>query len=88
MQVLFISLALAIIGGLLMSRIAKKLNLPAEECLMVGNDVQEDMVAVELGMQVFLLTDCIINSENRNTDPYPQGSFPELMDFIRALKEK
>ena len=31
---------------------------------MVGNDVGEDMVAEKLGMQVFLLTDCLINIKN------------------------
>lgn len=36
MQVLFISLAIAIIGGLLMSRIAKKLNLPAVTAYLVA----------------------------------------------------
>lgn len=36
MQVLFISLALAIIGGLMMSRIAKKLNLPAVTAYLVA----------------------------------------------------
>ena len=61
------------------------LNLKAEECVMVGNDVGEDMVAGSLGMKVFLLTDCIINKENKDIDQYPHGSFPELMDFIRAL---
>ena len=36
MQILFISLALAIIGGLLMSRLAKKLNLPAVTAYLVA----------------------------------------------------
>lgn len=62
-----------------------KLNLTGEQCLMVGNDVTEDMVARELGFQVFLLTDCLINRENRDISQYPQGSFPELMDYIRSL---
>ena len=61
------------------------LNLKAEECVMVGNDVGEDMIAQKLGMKVFLLTDCIINKENKDISCYPHGSFPELMDFIRAL---
>ena len=65
--------------------ILETLDVKPEECLMVGNDVKEDMIAKELGMQVFLLTDCIINSENRDTDPYPQGSFPELLSYIRSL---
>ena len=37
------------------------LGLDPANCLMVGNDVTEDMVAKTLGMEVFLLTDCIIN---------------------------
>ena len=62
-----------------------KLNLTPEECLMVGNDAQEDMIAREVGMQVFLLTDCLINRDGRDISGYPQGSFPELMDYIRSL---
>ena len=62
------------------------LNLNPQECVMVGNDVAEDMVAERLGMRVFLLTDCIINKDNRNITPYPHGSFPELMEFVRKLK--
>lgn len=61
------------------------LNLRAEECVMVGNDVGEDMIAQKLGMEVFLLTDCVINKENKDISGYPQGSFPELLEFIRAL---
>ena len=62
-----------------------KLNLKAEECVMVGNDVNEDMVARELGMKVFLLTDCILNKDNKDISQYPCGSFPELLDYIRSL---
>lgn len=65
--------------------ILKKLELNAEECLMVGNDVKEDMVCATLGMKVFLLTDCIINKENQDISQYPQGGFPELLNFIRSL---
>ena len=65
--------------------ILNKMGLKAEECLMVGNDVSEDMVARDLGMQVFLLTDCIINKENKDISQYPNGSFPELLAYIRAL---
>lgn len=56
--------------------------LRAEQCLMVGNDVDEDMIASELGMQVFLLTDCLINRSGRPTDHIPQGSFPDLIRFL------
>ena len=65
--------------------ILDQLGLTAKECLMVGNDVREDMVAQKLGMQVFLLTDCLINPQGEDISPYPNGSFPELLDYIRRL---
>ena len=62
-----------------------KLDLKAEECLMVGNDVTEDMVAETLGMHTFLLTDCLINRENKDINRWNNGSYPELLNYIREL---
>lgn len=62
--------------------ILEKLGQPPEECLMVGNDVAEDMVAQTLGMQVFLLTDCLINHGNADISAYPHGDFDQLMRFL------
>ncbi|MBQ8416532.1 MAG: HAD family hydrolase [Clostridia bacterium] len=62
-----------------------RMGLDAKECLMVGNDVSEDMVAQSLGMQVFLLTDCLINKENVDISVYPHGGFDELIAHINAL---
>lgn len=62
--------------------IAKRLGVQPEECLMVGNDVTEDMVAKETGMQVFLLTDCLINKEREDINQYSRGSFDQLLQFI------
>ena len=61
------------------------MNLKPEDCMMVGNDVQEDMVAESLGMKVFLLTDSLINRTGEDISRYPHGSFGELMDYIRRL---
>ena len=65
--------------------ILETLNLRPEECLMVGNDAEEDMVAESLGMKVFLLTDCLLNRHGRDISSYPQGSFPELREYIKSL---
>lgn len=62
------------------------LKLDPAECLMVGNDVDEDMAAGETGMQVFLLTDCLINRHNKDINKYPHGSFEELLEFIQINK--
>ena len=61
------------------------LGVAAEECLMVGNDVDEDMIARQLGMQVFLLTDCMINRSGTDIAQFPHGGFEELMEFIEKL---
>lgn len=62
--------------------ILKKLDAEPEECLMVGNDVEEDMIAETLGIKVFLLTDCLINKEGRSIATYPNGSFDQLWKYV------
>lgn len=65
-------------------QILSRLGLSAEECLMVGNDVTEDMVARKLGMHVFLLTDCLLNKDGVDISLFPNGSFPQLLEYIAA----
>ena len=62
-----------------------KIALDGSQCLMVGNDVGEDMIAGTLGMKTFLLTDCLINKTAEDITQYPHGSFPELLHYIRSL---
>ena len=65
----------------------KQLGVLPEECMMVGNDVGDDMVAEELGMEVFLLTDCLINKNDKDISHYHNGGFRELLQFIDNLTE-
>ena len=62
--------------------IADHLGLSPSECLMVGNDVSDDMVAESIGMKVFLLTDCLINKNGEDISAYPHGDFETLIEFI------
>lgn len=64
---------------------AEKLGLAPDECLMAGNDVWEDMQAQNTGMNVFLLTACLINKKNEDISAYPQGGFKELEAFAKKL---
>jgi hypothetical protein len=52
---------------------------------LLGNDADEDMIAETLGMKVFLLKDCIINKDNKDISIYPNGSFGELMEYVKSL---
>ena len=65
--------------------ILSKLNVTAEECLMVGNDACEDMIVTELGMKVFLLTDCLINKNGEDISKYDHGDFTTLLNYVEAL---
>ena len=65
--------------------IMSTLGVSPEECLMVGNDVREDMVAESLGMKVFLLTNCLINKENKDISVYPRGDLKDLVEFIKTI---
>ncbi len=65
--------------------LCKKVSILPQECLMVGNDTEEDMIAETVGMKVFLLTDCLINKKNRDISAYPHGGFEELLSFIERL---
>ena len=62
-----------------------KRKLKAEECVMVGNDVREDMVAREIGMDVFLLTANLINKDQRDIFDYPRGDLADLMAYIQKI---
>ena len=64
--------------------IARRLNLKPDECIMVGNDVAEDMIAQTLGMKVFLLTDCLLNRKNSDISGFPQGNIQDMLAFIEA----
>ena len=58
--------------------VLRRVGLPPQNCLMVGNDAEEDMIAARTGMQVFLLTDCLINKKEKDISCYPHGGFDEL----------
>lgn len=65
--------------------VAERIGVAPEECLMVGNDVSDDMPARALGMQVFLLTDCLINKADEDLSAYPHGDFVALINYINSI---
>lgn len=65
--------------------VLEKAGLTPAECVMVGNDATEDMAARQLGMKVFLLTDCLLNKNGDDISQYPNGNFDDLLEFINNL---
>lgn len=62
--------------------ILRRMKLEPQDCLMVGNDVTDDMVAATLGLRVFLLTDNLINRDGADIAQYPHGDFAALQAYI------
>lgn len=53
-----------------------------EECFMVGNDVEEDLVAGTLGMKTYLVEDFLLDRGRAKNHPDFRGTFEELVDFM------
>ncbi len=57
-----------------------------EECLMVGNDVEEDMVASLMGISTCLVTDRMIHRGKLQVEPDYRCVLAELIEVIQGLK--
>ena len=65
--------------------ILAQFDLDPAQCLMVGNDVQEDVeAAAAAGIPAWLLTDHVINRKNTPVT-CPGGSYQELLEFLSTL---
>ncbi len=68
------------------AEILEKHGLRPEECVMVGNNVSEDVIpASSLGIRTVLVTDCLINHKDLPLDGYETCTFAELKDIIENL---
>jgi len=56
-----------------------------EQCMMIGNNPVEDMVAGKLGCEVYLVTDCLENEADIDISTYRHGSLEELEKFLMLL---
>jgi len=64
-----------------------KLNKQPGECIMVGNNVDEDMCAGRLGMETFLITDCLENESGTKIEAYKHGTQAELEAYLMSLPD-
>ncbi len=62
--------------------ILASLDASPADCLMVGNDAKEDMVAEKLGIRTFLLTDHLVNRDGIDTARFARGGYPEMMAAV------
>lgn len=56
-----------------------------EDCIMVGNDVQEDLIASQWGIETYLITDHIINRNNEEVNSNHTGKYEDFYRFVKEL---
>jgi FMN phosphatase YigB (HAD superfamily) len=56
-----------------------------KECLMVGNDVQEDLVAGKLGLKTFFIKDYMLHRTNEEICSDYMGSYEDFYRFVKEL---
>lgn len=66
------------------TQILDTLNLNAEQCYMVGNNIKEDLCAVNLGMDAFLLTEYLIGDINE-APTCEKGNYLDLKKWAEKL---
>lgn len=57
------------------------------DCLMVGNDVDEDLCAAEIGLETWLLTDWLINRQNRDISSHRRSTMAEFRTQVNSWKK-
>lgn len=65
--------------------IMDKLGVYPEECIMFGNDVQEDGVAGLVGMETYLVTDCLVDRKLGDLQFTHSGRLVDALRFVQQL---
>lgn len=61
------------------------IGLKPEEILMVGNNTREDLSAMQLGLDGYLVTDWLLNPDGFDIDSVKHGSMADFLKFVEDL---
>lgn len=67
------------------SEVCEKLGVRPQDCLLIGNDAEEDGAAREIGMPVLLTTDCLINKKDLPLAYFEKGTLEEVLAWAQQL---
>ncbi len=59
-------------------------HLEGEECMMVGNNALEDLIAAKIGVTTYLVTNCLLSDEKALTPDYSSDD-TGFLSFVKAL---
>jgi FMN phosphatase YigB (HAD superfamily) len=67
------------------AEVLERIGKRPDECMMVGNDVFDDLPAQKLGIKTYLITDCLINKHNLPNTADHTGSYQDFLTFVKQL---
>lgn len=62
------------------------LDLDASQCLMVGNDINEDMIVSKLNMSTYLITNHVIQDSIIPDSVNYSGNYDDFYQFVKSLE--
>lgn len=65
--------------------VCRRLDVSPADCVMIGNDVEEDGAAAVMGMEVILVRDCLLNRKNLPMDNFVSCTMEELKRWANDL---
>jgi len=65
--------------------VCQKIGKSPEDCYMVGNNTDDDLSALKLGIEVFMITDFLENEKNIDISDIPRGSLDDLITWANNL---
>ncbi len=67
--------------------IAQAIDVAREEILMIGNDMREDYGAIKAGMDLFILTNCLIPYKKHSLSTIEHGDISDLKAYLIQLSK-
>ncbi len=61
-------------------------NIDVNTALMVGNDVDEDLIARDLGLMTYLIEDHLLHRSGKAIETDYRGCYEDFLNFVKALK--
>lgn len=65
--------------------ILKDIKKTPEDCLMVGNDVQEDLIAKKLGLKTYLITNNLLHRTGEEIITDYSGEYEDFYEYVKGL---
>lgn len=67
--------------------VLSSINKTPEECMMVGNDVFDDLPAGKLGLETYLISNCMLNKYNQENTANNTGTYEEFYEYVKTLEQ-